>query len=70
MDDPMNYAEKLPRSVTGKKCQSLSPEGNLCGKPAAYEVGIQGDTGLHEDVWVAVYLCEEHAKLAERQFWE
>ena len=70
MDEPLNYAEKLPRKVTGKKCQSLSPEGELCGKSAVFEVGILGDPGVHEDAWVAVFLCEEHAKLAERQIWE
>jgi hypothetical protein len=70
MNEDETYSDKLPRKVSGKKCQSLSPEGELCGKPAAFEVGVQGDPGLHEDVWVAVFLCEKHALLAERQGWE
>ncbi len=70
MNEPESYSDQLPRKVSGKKCQSLSPEGNLCGKPATHEVGILGDPGVHEDVWAAVFFCEEHAKLAERQIWE
>src|SRR5262245_8907269 len=61
------YAEKLPRPVKGKSCQSLAPNGELCGKPAAFECSLHGDPGMHEDAWAAVFLCEEHAKLMDRQ---
>jgi hypothetical protein len=61
------YFEKLPRKVEGKKCQSLVPDGDLCGKPATVEVSMHGDPGMHEDAWVAVFLCPEHAKMMEHQ---
>ena len=63
------YCEKLPRRVTGKTCQSLAPEGNLCGKPADVEISMYGDPGVHEDAWVAVFLCKEHADLMDLKIW-
>ena len=67
-DEPREaYFEKLPRPVKGKTCQSLAPDGDLCGKPATVEVSMHGDPGMHEDAWVAVYLCKEHADLIEIQ---
>lgn len=62
-----SYSDKLPRIVKGKTCQSLVPDGNLCGQEALVEVSVQGDPGVHEDAWVAVYLCEKHARLMEPQ---
>jgi hypothetical protein len=67
IEENETYAEKLPRPVEGKKCQSLAPDGELCRKPAAFECSLHGDPGLHEDAWASVFLCEEHAKLMEPQ---
>ena len=64
-----SYFEQLPRPVKDKTCQSLAPHGEICGKPAELEVSMHGDTGMHEDAWVAVFLCAEHAKMMERQIW-
>jgi hypothetical protein len=69
-DQKQTYSDLLPRKVTGHTCQSLAPNGELCGKPAEFEVGVQGDPGMHEDAWVAVFLCKHHAEQIERQFWQ
>jgi hypothetical protein len=57
-----NYYEKLPRKAKGHKCQILTDDGDLCGKPCNWEVSAHLENELYYDGpnWVSFYVCQEH----------
>jgi hypothetical protein len=67
----MNYCEKLPRKVKGKRCCALTEDGAACRKKAVAEVYYHGAS--HEvpseeitSGWVRAYMCTDHIPNIDR----
>ena len=51
------------------RCNALSDEGRICGKPASTRISYHGDKEIYpyKVCWVRVWLCEKHKEVIKEQ---
>jgi hypothetical protein len=56
-----DYSDNVPRPVKIGHCQIMDADGNLCNKPAEFEVILFGGENHNLGCWAVIKVCEKCA---------